>query len=413
MNVSDNQDVAAGEILAEIDPTDYQTRVQQTQAALGVAQARENSAAASLDLIKAQNAATLTQAQGAVEVAKGAVEQAQAGIDQAKAGEEQAQAGVEVAQATVRASQAQAQSAKADVAAAQAESTRRAEDLKRYEGLDARAVSQQVRDAARAAADSAAAQLSAAEKRQSASEEAVVQNQSRVAAALAQVKTAQAAIAQAVAALAQAKSRGAEAQGVLQAAQTGPQQQATSEAQVKTAQAAVEQAKADLQAAQQQLAYTKIFAPVSGRVTRKSVQPGQFVDAGRVLLSVVDPNVWVTANFKETQITRMHAGQSVDIRVDAYPGRTFEGRIESIQAGTGARFSLMPPENATGNFVKVVQRVPVKIVFDNQGSTGAAAAQLLGPGMSAVPKVRIAGNEGTPAPISVAPKPAPKFPDGG
>jgi membrane fusion protein (multidrug efflux system) len=111
----------------------------------------------------------------------------------------------------------------------------------------------------------------------------------------------------------------------------------------------------------------------------------------------------VTANFKETQLTHMHHGQIVDIWVDAYPGEVFHGRVDSIQAGTGARFSLMPPENATGNFVKVVQRVPVKIVF----AEDPAAKLLLGPGMSAVPRVHVAGDEGAPAPISPAPSQAP------
>ncbi len=186
------------------------------------------------------------------------------------------------------------------------------------------------------------------------------------------------------------------AKGVLQSAQTAPQQIATAEAQVKTAQAAIEEANAALLAAQQQLSYTTITAPLSGRITRKNIQPGQYVEAGQALCTIVSPDVWITANFKETQLTHMHAGQEVEIEVDAYPGRMFKGTIESIQAGTGARFSLMPPENATGNFVKVVQRVPVKITFNEDAST----KQLLAPGMSVTPRVRIAGYEGTPGPIA-------------
>jgi membrane fusion protein, multidrug efflux system len=388
VHVKDNQDVTAGEVLAEMDPTDYQTRVQQQQAALEAAQRRADAAAANLELVKAQAAASVAQAQAGVEASQGVIQQAQAGIARA-------QAGLEQAQATVRWAQAQAQSTQADVTAAQAEATRREADLKRYELLDPRATSQQIRDAAKAAADAAAAQLAAAQKRQAAADAQVAQEESKVAAAKAEG-------AQAQSALAQSRSREAEAHGVLQTAQTGPQQVAAAQAQVKTAQAAVAQAQVDLQWAQQQLAYTKVYAPVSGRVTRKAVQLGQVVEAGRILLSLVEPDVWVTANFKETQITRMHTGQPVEVRVDAYPGRVFAARIESIQAGTGARFSLMPPENATGNYVKVVQRVPVKIVFDNRGAGGAAAQQMLGPGMSAVPRVRIAGNEGTPAPIRPA-----------
>jgi len=133
------------------------------------------------------------------------------------------------------------------------------------------------------------------------------------------------------------------------------------------------------------LSYTKITAPESGRVTRKSVEAGSYVPVGQALLSVVPENVWVTANFKETQLTHMRPGQKVTIQVDAYPDQKFNGRVESIQSGTGSRFSLLPPENATGNYVKIVQRVPVKIVFAKDSD----AQGLLSPGMSVVPSVSI------------------------
>jgi membrane fusion protein (multidrug efflux system) len=215
-------------------------------------------------------------------------------------------------------------------------------------------------------------------------------------AADAQVAQEQSKLAAAKSGLAQAQAGLAQARGVEQMAQTAPQQIVNAEAQVKTAQAGVAQAQAALEVARQQLAYTKIVAPVSGRITRKSVQLGQVVDVGRNLLAIVPPDVWVTANFKETQLTRMHVGQAVRLRVDMYPGQTFQGRIESFQSGTGARFSLLPPENATGNYVKVVQRVPVKIVFDDEPG----AKQLLAPGMSVVPRVKVGGDEGVPAPVA-------------
>ena len=123
-----------------------------------------------------------------------------------------------------------------------------------------------------------------------------------------------------------------------------------------------------------------------GFVTKKGVEPGQFVQKGQSLLAIVPRAVWVTANFKETQLTRMRPGQPVDITVDAYPDLTFYGHVDSIQHGTGARFSLLPPENATGNYIKVVQRVPVKIVFGRSKET---AHVLLAPGMSVVPDVEI------------------------
>ena len=144
---------------------------------------------------------------------------------------------------------------------------------------------------------------------------------------------------------------------------------------------------AELHQAELQESYTKITAPEAGRVTNKSIEPGDYVQVGQPLFAIVSPKVWVTANFKETQLTDMRPGQPAEIEVDAYPSRSLRGHVDSIQAGSGARFSLLPPENATGNFVKVVQRVPVKIVLDEQPNV----QQVLGPGMSAVPDVKVKG----------------------
>lgn len=144
-------------------------------------------------------------------------------------------------------------------------------------------------------------------------------------------------------------------------------------------------AAAELKQAELNLSYTKINAPEMGRITRKSVEEGAYVQVGQPLLALVPSDLWVTANFKENQIKNFKIGQKVEIEIDAFPDKTFKGHIESIQAGSGARFSLFPPENATGNFVKVVQRVPVKIVFDEPTDP----SHPLGPGMSVKPKVRI------------------------
>jgi membrane fusion protein, multidrug efflux system len=135
-------------------------------------------------------------------------------------------------------------------------------------------------------------------------------------------------------------------------------------AQYVTASAQEKQAESQRQQAELQLSYTRIFAPFDGRITKKSVEPGNYVQPGQTLFSLVPPEVWVIANFKETQLKRMKVGQSVSVQVDAIPGHTFKGHVESFQVGTGSRFTLLPPENATGNWVKVVQRIPVKIVFD-------------------------------------------------
>jgi membrane fusion protein, multidrug efflux system len=148
------------------------------------------------------------------------------------------------------------------------------------------------------------------------------------------------------------------------------------QAQLKSAQAAADKATIDL-------ARATIYAQEAGRIARLTAAIGAYAQPGQALMSLVPRNVWVTANFKETQLADMHVMQPVDIRIDAYPGRTFHGHVDSIQAGSGAAFTLLPPENATGNFVKVVQRVPVKIVFD--GDPGV----YLGPGMSVVPSVKV------------------------
>ena len=147
----------------------------------------------------------------------------------------------------------------------------------------------------------------------------------------------------------------------------------------------MEQTRAAVEQAELNLSYTKIYAPEDGTVTKKAVEEGTFVQVGQALMAIVPDEVWVIANFKETQLDAIRPGQPVDIKVDAYPSKTFKGHVDSIQTGTGARFSMMPPENATGNYVKVVQRVPVKIVFDEQPDP----QHPIGPGMSVEPEVRV------------------------
>jgi len=339
VDVLDNQTVNAGDVLAEIDPRDIQARLAQAKASLEAARADAEAAKTNVELTRATTAATLSQAQ----------------------------AGIASANAAVDTAQAQVASAEADVTSAQAEATRREADEARYTSLDPRGVSQAQLDAARAAADAARAQLLASKK--------------RVTAANAEVS--------------EAKAKVAAAQGVLAAAQTAEQQIAAAQAKTRFADAQVGEAQAQLDAATLNLSYTTIKAPVAGRITRKNIEPGQYLQVGQTLLAIVPENYWVTANFKETQLTHMRVGQPVDIVVDAFPDRDFHGKIESIQAGTGARFSLLPPENATGNYVKVVQRVPVKIMFDSANQD----LQLLGLGMSVVPQVRVSGE---PEPVVIS-----------
>ena len=169
----------------------------------------------------------------------------------------------------------------------------------------------------------------------------------------------------------------------LEISQLVPQDIAQAKAQVEQLEAQVAQAQAQLEEAELNLSYTKIYAPAAGMITKRAVNVGDVVQRNQTLTDLVIGTPWITANFKETQLTRMRPGQPVDIAVDAYPERAFKGRVDSIQAGTGARFSLLPPENATGNYVKVVQRVPVKIVLD----PGQNDDHQLRPGLSVAPTV--------------------------
>ena len=168
-------------------------------------------------------------------------------------------------------------------------------------------------------------------------------------------------------------------------AEEAKKQAGSAKAQVSAAQAEVAEAQAELHQVELQKSYTSVTAPEAGRVTNKSIEPGSYVQVGQPLFAIVPTHVWVTANFKETQLTNMRPGQAAKVEVDAYPARALRGHVDSIQAGSGARFSLLPPENATGNFVKVVQRVPVRIALDEQPGV----QQTLGPGMSAVPDVKV------------------------
>lgn len=259
----------------------------------------------------------------------------QAAQQQAEASLATAKAQLEEAQTRVGAANAAVGAAEAEVKAAQTEVDRAQGDVTRYEALPPGGVSQQTLANARAALASAQANLAAIKQKQ------------------------------------------AQAQADVP----------STEAQVKSAQSGVQKAEADLGAAQLQLSYTTVTASKDGYVTRKSVEPGDYLQPGQTVLSLVEPDVWVSANFKETQLASMRVGDEVDIHVDAYPDLHLHGKVQSIQAGSGAAFSLLPPENATGNYVKVVQRVPVKIVFTNPPRD--SEGHLLGVGLSVEPNVKV------------------------
>jgi membrane fusion protein (multidrug efflux system) len=341
--VTDNQPVNAGDVLVEIDPRDNQVALEKAKAELADAEAAAVAARSNVPIASTTASSNVTMSQGSVVQARGAAEGAQQEVDAARA---------------------RLASAHARLREAEASATKAVRDVDRLRGLLAKdEVSQQQFDAAVAAADAAKASTDSARS---------------------QVVEAEAGIRVAEGRLTQARGGEQQAHAAMQAAATGPQQVTATRAKAASAEAHVQQLRAAVTQAELSLEYATVKAPVRGQVAKKSVNPGQVVQSGQPLMALVQlDDVWVTANFKETQLTGMRPGQRATITVDAYGGKKYRGHVASIAAATGARFSMLPPENATGNYVKVVQRVPVKIVFE----AGQDPEHLLRPGMSVVPAV--------------------------
>jgi membrane fusion protein, multidrug efflux system len=327
VNVADLQTVQKGDVLVRIDPRDYQVAVERARAELADAEATARAMNLSVPVTSVETTTQISSSEADLETAK---------------------AGVTAAQRMAEAAHAQLQQAAANNGRAQA-------DLARYAELVAKdEISRQMYDQAVAAGKGSAAAVEGARASAAAAEQQVQQSRGRL----------------------------AQAEAALQYSRTGPQQLAVTRARAQAALATAAEKRAALHQAELDLEYCTVVAPVSG-VVKKNVEVGMNVQPGRTLLSIVDlEDVWVTANFKETQLEHMKPGQRVTISVDAYGGDV-TGRVESIAGASGARFSVLPPENATGNYVKVVQRVPVKIALD----PGQNQDRRLRLGMSVVPKV--------------------------
>jgi membrane fusion protein (multidrug efflux system) len=327
VNVDDNEWVEKGTVLVEIDPKDYEVAVAQAQANLGNAEATAQSLNVTIPITSVNSSSQLKSTASDIVNTK---------------------AGVIAAERQLTAAHAQLEAAEANDVKAQ-------DDLQRYKLLvDKKEVAEQVYDQALAAARASTAAVAAARANESAAQQFIEQARSRV----------------------------VQADANFQNAETGPQQVSSTRARARAAVADVEQKRALLEQAELNLQYTKIVAPVSGEVN-KTVVVGMNVQDGQQLLTVVPlDEVWVTANFKETQLKHMRVGQRAEIHVDS-TGRTLKGRVDSIAGATGPLFSLLPPENATGNYVKIVQRIPVKIVLD----PGENRDRQLRPGMNVVPDV--------------------------
>jgi membrane fusion protein, multidrug efflux system len=326
--INDNQYVEAGTLLVEIDPRDYQLAVNRAKAAYQDALSTAESTQVNVPITSVTTGSQLSAAQADVESAR---------------------AGVLVAHQQLEAARAQLEQAIANDIKAQ-------NDVGRYKQLvDKQEISHQQYDQAVAAARSSTASVTAARATAAAAEQQV----------------------------AQAEAKREQAGANLRSAGTGPQQLSSIRARAQSAQALAQQRKAELEQATLNLQYTRIVAPVNGIVSNRTVEVGQNVQIGQELMKVINlDDIWVTANFKETQLRQMQQGQRVTISVDAY-GKKYKGHVESVAGASGALFSVLPPENATGNYVKVVQRVPVKIVFE----AGETKEHILRPGMSVEPKV--------------------------
>jgi len=330
LNVQDNQYVQAGTVLVEIDPADYQIAYERARADLADAQAAATAAGVTVPITSVNTSSQVSASE----------------------------ADVASARAGIQAAQQQFQAAKAQLQQADANNVKAQNDLGRYQQLiEKQEISQQQYDSAIAASKASAAAVEAARATADAADQQVTQ----------------------------ARGRLVQAEANWRYAKTAPKQMQISKAKAESALAEVQRMKASLDQADLNLRYTKVVAPVNGIVSDRTVEVGQNVVPGQELMKVINlDDIWITANFKETQLRDMKAGQHVTIEVDAN-GRKYNGKVDSIAGASGARFSLLPPENATGNYVKVVQRVPVKVVLD----PGSNNDHQLRPGLSVTPKVWI------------------------
>jgi membrane fusion protein, multidrug efflux system len=360
MLVRDNQSVRANEVLLRVDPRDFEAKRDQARAAVAVAEANVRAARAELPLTR--------------ETTRSQVEEVRAALEGTRVGVRSSESVVDETRARLDARRAGAAASRADVTAAESNQRKARRDLERMQALMKNDyVSRRDHDDAMAALESADAALESARRKLSALEKEVQQIEAEVASK--------------VLATEQARQRVAELRGALARAESQQQSVSVKMAELARAEGQLRAAQADLAVAELNLEHTVVRAPVDGVVSKRSVEVGQVVQPGQPLLALVPlHDVWVVANFKETQLTRIRPGQRAEVRIDTFPDAVFTGSVNSISAGTGSRFSLLPPENATGNWVKVVQRVPVKILLDDKA---VGNPQPLRAGMSAVVTVRL------------------------
>jgi membrane fusion protein (multidrug efflux system) len=358
--VNDNTAVRAGDVLLRVDPRDFEAKRDQARAAVGVAEASVRAARAELPVTRDMTRSQVDEARAVLEGSRVSVRASESAVDEARA--------------KLDSKRSAAAAMKAEVTASQSAQRKAVRDLERMQLLMKNDYeSRRDHDDALAQLETANANLDAVERRLTQTEKEVQQSEAELASR--------------VLAIEQSRQKVAEVRGTLAKVEGQQGQVSIKAAEVARAEAVLRAAQADLATAELNVEHSVVRAPTDGVVSKRGVEIGQVVQPGQPLLALVPlQDVWVIANFKETQLTRIRPGQKAEIKVDSFPGSVFLGTVNSISAGTGSRFSLLPPENATGNWVKVVQRVPVKIQLD--GKT-VGNPQPLRAGMSAVVTVRL------------------------
>ena len=365
--VDDNQEVKKGQVLVELDPKYYQAKLEQAEAAVAIAESQLKAAQEQVSFSREITSSQVAQAEAALQASSWAIQASRQILDQAKAIVASRKEALAVAQAELKEKLALEEKAKIDY-----------DRMLRL--LEKKAISRVEYDLAKVSYEASSAQVAAAKGK-------VLLARRELEAAFADRKAKESGYAYSPLHLGvkSAKAKAIEAEAKLAEMRAKERSVKIREAERELASARLEEALANLKYAKNQLEDTVIRAPMAGRVTKKNVEVGQVVHPGQPLISIVSlHDLWIVANFKETQLTHVRPGQRVKITVDTYPGKVFTGTVDSIQAGTGSRFSLLPPENATGNFVKVVQRIPVKIVLDKQSNPSIFML-----GMSVVPMIEL------------------------
>ena len=363
--VEENQHVKKGQLLVELDPEDYQVRVNQAQAQLRSAQHRQEVARVRAGVTQVASQASLHGARSNLEMGVSHVEKARIQVETAHRTHQAEVARLDTLRAQLREAQSHCEETRSQVRVAQVQLLKCRQDLQRARQLVAQEASpKELLDHSQAAYDEAQAQADALVSKLRSSEWGIKEAQANLQAAQELVRQSESQVAESQAHVQEVQAQSQDFASRVESASSAPEQVKAAQLEVRVAEAEVQAAQTALDKAQLELKYTKIVAPMEGRVSRRLVEPGSYVQVGQSLMAQVSENIWVVANFRETDLTHIRRGQAATIVVDAYPHHPLSAHVDSIQPGSGSRFALLPPENASGNWVKVVQRVPVKIHFD-------------------------------------------------